>query len=98
MERGFYHSPGGPVNRPGCQIELWHRCQYLEGMGNIRKVTVHIPEDLLDRAQRSSGEGITQTIRRGLQLVAAGDAYRKLRALRGKVAVSVDLEKLRNDG
>jgi len=64
---------------------------------NVRKVTVHIPEDLLDRAQRSTGEGITQTVRRGLQLVAAGDAYRKLRALRGKVAVSIDLDKLRDD-
>jgi hypothetical protein len=64
---------------------------------NIRKVTVHIPEDLLDRAQRSTGEGITQTIRRGLQLVAAGDAYRKLRALRGKVSISIDLDKLRDD-
>ncbi|HJQ97927.1 MAG TPA: hypothetical protein VJ826_06390 [Candidatus Polarisedimenticolaceae bacterium] len=66
-------------------------------MANVKKVTVHLPEDLLDRAQRSTGEGITQTIRRGLQLVAAGDAYRKLRALRGKVQVSIDLDKLRDD-
>ena len=52
---------------------------------------------LLDRAQKSTGQGITRTVHRGLELVAAADVYKKLRALRGKVAVSLDVEKLRED-
>ncbi len=62
-----------------------------------RKVTVHIPGDLLDRAQRSTGQGITETIRQGLRLVAAGETYRRVAKLRGTVKFSVDLTKLRED-
>ncbi len=61
------------------------------------KITVHVPEELLEKARKSTGEGITATVRRGLQLVAASEAYRQLRELRGKVAVSIDLEELRED-
>jgi hypothetical protein len=66
-------------------------------MGTAKKITVHVPAALLEKAQRSTGQGITETIRRGLQLVAASDAYEKLRALRGKVSISVDVESLRED-
>lgn len=66
-------------------------------MSVVRKITVHVPEDLLARARSSTGAGITETVRRGLQLVAAGDTYMKLRKLRGKVTISVDIEKLRED-
>jgi hypothetical protein len=62
-----------------------------------RKITVHVPEELLEKAQESTGQGITETVRRGLQLVAAGDTYRKLRRLRGKVPIAVDIDKLRGD-
>jgi hypothetical protein len=54
-------------------------------MERARKITVEIPPELLDRAQRASGVGITQTVRTGLQLVAASQTYAKLRGLRGKV-------------
>jgi predicted transcriptional regulator len=64
-------------------------------MESTRKVTVELPDELLRRAQRTTGAGITATIRRGLELVAAGRAYEELRQLRGKVALSIDLEKLR---
>lgn len=66
-------------------------------MGATRKITVHVPEDLLDKARESTGQGITETIRRGLELVAASVAYRKLRRLRGKVRMSLDLDALRDD-
>jgi hypothetical protein len=62
-----------------------------------RKITVHIPEDLLDRAQRSSGQGVTETVRQGLRLVAAGDTYRRVAKLRGRVKFSLDLARLRED-
>jgi hypothetical protein len=62
-----------------------------------RKITLEVPEELLDRALASSGEGITRTVRRGLELVAAGRAYDELRQLRGKVKLRIDLEALRED-
>ena len=54
-------------------------------MERARKITVEISPELLDRAQRASGAGITETVRTGLQLVAASQTYAKLRGLRGKV-------------
>jgi hypothetical protein len=66
-------------------------------MGAARKVTVQLPADLLDRAQRSSGKNLTATICQGLRLVAAGPAYEGLRRLRGKVRFSIDLRALRED-
>lgn len=35
-------------------------------MSTSQKITVEVPLDLLDRAQRVTGEGITATVRRGL--------------------------------
>jgi hypothetical protein len=54
-------------------------------METARKITVEVPLDLLKKAQRASGTGITQTVRTGLQLVAASRTYARLRQLRGKV-------------
>lgn len=66
-------------------------------MRTARKITVHVPAKLLEKAQKSTGEGITETIRRGLVLVAAADTYRRLRELRGKVPISLDTDELRED-
>ncbi len=66
-------------------------------MAETRKITVEVPEDLLERALAASGTGITQTVRRGLTLVAAGRAYDELRRLRGKLRLGIDLEALRED-
>lgn len=62
-----------------------------------RKVTVHLPQDLLTRAQKATGQGITETVRQGLRLVAAGDTFRRVANLRGTVKFSVDLARLRDD-
>ncbi len=62
-----------------------------------QKITVHVPADLLKSAQKQTGQGITATIRQGLRLVAAGGTYRRLRELRGKVAIKIDLGALRDD-
>jgi hypothetical protein len=62
-----------------------------------RKVTVEIPPDLLDKAQRATGAGVTQTIRTGLELVAASEVYRQLRQLKGKVHFRYTAEELKAD-
>ena len=54
-------------------------------MLTARKITVEVPEELLEKAQKASGEVITQTVRTGLQLVAASRTYARQRQLRGKV-------------
>jgi hypothetical protein len=66
-------------------------------MAKVRKITVEVPEELLARAQVASGEGLTATVRQGLRLVAAGQAFRNLRALRGKVQFSTPVATLRDD-
>lgn len=66
-------------------------------MDSAKKVTVHLPEDLLRRAQDATGEGITPTIRKALELVAASGAFEEVRRLRGKVPLNIDLKRLRED-
>ena len=63
----------------------------------LKKLTLEVPQELLKRATAASGAGITPTVRRGLELVAAGGAYAKLRKLRGAVKFSIDLRSLRKD-
>ncbi len=66
-------------------------------MESSRKITVEVPEELLEKAQQASGAGITQTVRAGLQLVAASHAYARLRELRGKVRFSQTTDELKAD-
>jgi len=66
-------------------------------METIRKITVEIPHDLLHKAQQASGTGITQTVRAGLQLIAASHTYARLRQLRGKVHFTSTLAELKSD-
>jgi hypothetical protein len=56
-----------------------------------------LDKDLLRRAQGRTRQGVSATIRHGLELVAASDVYDKIRTLRGKVRVSIDLDALRED-
>ncbi len=66
-------------------------------METARKITVEVPEELLAEAQKASGEGITQTVRTGLQLVAASRTYTRLRQLRGKVRFGRTAAELKTD-
>ena len=66
-------------------------------METARKITVEVPAELLENAQKSTGSGITQTVRTGLQLMAASQAYARLRQLRGTVRFSRPLAELKTD-
>jgi hypothetical protein len=66
-------------------------------MRRARKITVEVPAELLDKAQRASGAGITQTVRAGLQLMAASEAYARLLQFRGKVRFSRSVKELKDD-
>jgi len=62
-----------------------------------RKITVHVRSDLLNKAQRAAHAGVSETVRKGLELLAAGEAYDGLLKMRGKVKFSIDLRDLRQD-
>lgn len=66
-------------------------------METNRKITVHVPNELLDRALGATGCGVTATIRQGLELLAASTAYDEVRKLRGKVRMSIKLNEIRED-
>jgi len=66
-------------------------------METARKITVEVSPELLKKAQRASGAGVTQTVRTGLQLVAASETYARLRGLRGKIRFSRTMAELKAD-
>ena len=66
-------------------------------MEEARKITVEVPPELLKKAQRATGTGVTQTIRTGLELLAASETYVRLRQLRGKVRFSRTAAELKTD-
>ena len=70
---------------------MWYR------MARTRKITAHVPVELLQRAQEATGKGVTETVRRGLDLLVAAEAADELRRLRGKVRLDIDLAELRRD-
>ena len=60
-----------------------------------RRVTANLPVDLLDAAQKVTGKGITETLIEGLEQIKRRRFYERALALRGKVALRVDLEESR---
>ena len=70
---------------------------FCEGMDTARKITVEVPPKLLEKAQRASRAGITQTVRTGLRLIAASQTYDRLRKLRGAVRFTRTVAELKAD-
>ena len=66
-------------------------------MEGTRKITVHVPESLLESAQAFTGEGVTGTVVEGLKRLANIRAQQELRKLRGKVKFSLTVDELRYD-
>ena len=62
-----------------------------------RKITVLIPEDLLDSAMQSTDKNLTDTIKEGLKLLGAHRAYQQIAKLRGKIKLSYDVKRSRKD-
>ena len=60
-----------------------------------KKITAHIPEDILRTAQSETGAGITETLIQGLKILAAKSSYQKLRDLRGKVDLKINYKELK---
>jgi hypothetical protein len=66
-------------------------------MEDRRKIAVVVSSDLLDKAQNVAHAGVTETVRKGLELLAANEVYDRLLKMRGKAKFSVNLSELRED-
>ena len=66
-------------------------------MGQMRKITVEVPGEVLESAQAFTGEGVTETVRAALKKLASMQAQRELLKLRGTFKFSIDLDELRED-
>ncbi len=79
------------------RIVIWYRVWYCAAMEVTRKITIELPEVLVKKALKASGEGLTPTIRKGLELITAAKVFEDLRRWRGKYKSSVSLARLRED-
>jgi Arc/MetJ-type ribon-helix-helix transcriptional regulator len=66
-------------------------------MGEMRKITVDVPEEDLAAAQRFTGSGVTETVRAALRQLRSIHAQHQIQKLRGKVTFSLSLDELRED-
>jgi Arc/MetJ-type ribon-helix-helix transcriptional regulator len=66
-------------------------------MSELRKITVQVPEEDLERAQELTGQGVTETVRAALKRLAQVQAQQELRKLRGTFKFTIDLDELRED-
>ena len=66
-------------------------------MGEMRKITVQVPERDLELAQEFTGEGVTETVRAALQRLVQLRAQHEARKLRGTFQFTIDLDELRED-
>ena len=66
-------------------------------MGEMKKITVEVPAELLESAQALTGEGVSETVRAALKKLAAIRAQREFAKLRGTYKFSIDLTELRKD-
>jgi len=61
----------------------------------VRKITVNIPQSLLQRTQKLTGFGVTETILEGLKELEKREQRSALKALKGKVSLHLDLKRQR---
>jgi hypothetical protein len=66
-------------------------------MAATQKITIEVPSALLEEAKAATGEGVTATVRHGLELLTARHAQQELLKLQGKVKFSKTWEELKDD-
>ena len=64
-------------------------------MNKTRRVTANLPDDLLRAAQEVTGRGITETLVEGLEQVRRRRFYEKMKQLKGKIHLNIDIDKSR---
>jgi hypothetical protein len=64
-------------------------------MNERRRITANLPADLLEKAMEYTGRGITETLVEGLEQLRRRRFYEKLKQLKGKVHLDIDIDKAR---
>lgn len=62
-----------------------------------KKITVEIPEELLEKAMAKTKKGLTETVRQGLALLAESSTYKNLKNLKGKAEFQLTWQELKED-
>jgi len=63
-------------------------------MGDMRKITVSLPAELVQASLHTTGKGITETIRDALAAQNHAWACRRLLELRGKIDLRAEYEEM----
>jgi Arc/MetJ-type ribon-helix-helix transcriptional regulator len=66
-------------------------------MGQMRKITIELPDELISAVRAEAGTGITETVREALEMMRQRQLQNKARKMRGKIKFGIDLMKLRED-
>ena len=61
----------------------------------VRKITVNVPEALLDFVRGTIGMGTTEAVIEGLRELEKREKRRALKSLKGKISFELNLEKTR---
>lgn len=69
---------------------------YATSMGEMKKITVEVPVQVLDAAMRGGGS-LAETVREALRELAHKRASQRLLAAEGKLNLELDLNELRKD-
>lgn len=62
---------------------------------SAKRITANLPVDLLEEALEATGEGITDTLIQGLELVRRSRAYEQGMRIKGTMDLDLDLDTLR---
>jgi len=62
---------------------------------DLRKITVNVPDSILQTALRITGLGITETVHEALKEIEKREKRSILQSLRGKISFGLDLPKTR---
>jgi len=66
-------------------------------MNEMRKITVEVPSDQLERLQDYTGAGVSETVRAALTRLDSIRAQKELLKLRGKVKFSMTWQEMKYD-
>jgi len=64
---------------------------------STQKITANLPTSLLKEAIKNTGVGITETLRKALELLNASSFYEEALKNRGKIKFGVSVKSLRDD-
>ena len=64
-------------------------------MKQTKKITLNLPLDLINDAQKITKSGVTETIRTALEDLKKKESRNKLLKLKGKISIDIDLNKTR---